>query len=58
MHLWIFKIVNYILKKLNVDFENSMLCFMFTVIIIIICSIIIIKLSNTHRFKWMKKLYS
>lgn len=58
MHLWIFKIVNYILKKLNVDFENSMLCFMFTIIIIIICSVIMIKLSNTHRFKWMKKLYS
>lgn len=58
MHLWIFKIVNYILRRLNIDFKDTMLYFVLTVIITIICSIIIIKLSEIHKFKWLKRLYS
>jgi len=58
MHLWIFRIVNHLLTKLNINFKDTMLCFVFTVLITIICSIIIIKLSDIHKFKWLKKLYS
>lgn len=59
MHLWIEKLVSKFFEYCF-DFELKATCwdFIITLIITIVTSLIIIRLSENRRFQWLKKLYS
>lgn len=58
IHLWVAEIVGKVLSIMGEGLETTCLCFILTLILTIICSIIIMKASNTSKFKWLKKLYA
>ena len=57
MHLWVEKIVGNILTTINDGLTDTFLCFVLTLLVTIIFAIIVMKLSNISRFKWLKKFY-
>ena len=56
-HLWINGVVSKALRIIYEPLCNSWLHFMITLIVTIVFSYAIIKLSNYHRFKWLNILY-
>jgi len=58
LHLWVRAIVLRALRMIYEPLAKSFLLFVLTLAVTIICSFIIIKLSEREKFKWLKKLYS
>lgn len=58
MHFWLIHFVSNFFKLFGLDLSKTCLRFVFTVIVSIIISLMIIKLSNIKKFHWLRKLYS
>ena len=56
-HLIVNFFVHQFLAIIGLDNINSLISYLFVILASVICSIIIIKLSQTKRFAFLKKLY-
>ena len=57
MHLWVTWIINALFGLAGVEIDKTCLLFIFTVVISIVVSYMIYKLSEKFRFRWLRKLY-
>lgn len=57
-HVWVSKVAGKILRIINDSLPETCLLFILTLIITIVVSIIVIKLSDVSELKWLKKLYT
>lgn len=57
IHLWISWIINKVFRYIGFEIEKTCLLFLLTVVVSIIVSYMIYKLSESPRFKWLKNLY-
>ena len=58
IHLWVMWFNQKMFNLLGINVGRTCLLFILTVLLSIICSLIITRLSNIKNFRWLKKLYS
>ncbi|MCH5188171.1 MAG: acyltransferase [Oscillospiraceae bacterium] len=58
MHIWVLVVVDAALSIIDPGLEKTSLRFVLILFTTIICSIIVMKISDFSKFKWLKKLYS
>lgn len=56
-HLWVEVVVGSVLKLINEPLGQSSLNFIFTLLITILMSVLVVKLSSIKRFRWLKFFY-
>ncbi len=56
-HLWVRWLIIKVFSHYGLQIKQSFLLFVLTVILSIVCSFMIFKLSECSGFKWLKKLY-
>lgn len=57
-HPWVLAVVSRTLRTIYEPLSESFLLFILTLTVTIICSLILIKLSEREKFRWIKMLYS
>ena len=58
MHVGVSTLVKRVLEIISNELSETILCFLLTLIITIICSVIVMKLSKFSKFGWLKQLYA
>jgi len=58
MHPWIHRITRRIVNLIEEALIGTSLVFILTLLLTVICALAVIKLSDTPRFGWLKRIYA